>query len=82
MNIVDSSSYSVADFLNYWFLQNKKYSTEDQVSFVYSVFQFQIFPFSLPREFSSSSTDDESHFQDIYGNYEFNSFYIKLDHGF
>jgi hypothetical protein len=81
IEIVDIFSYSVADFLNFWFLQNKKYSTEDQISFVYSLFQFRIFPFSLPREFTSSSTDD-SHFQDIYGNYEFNSFYIKLDHGF
>jgi hypothetical protein len=57
-------------FLSTWYYHIKKYSTQDQISFPFVSQQLHIHPYSLPSE------------QDgIYGNLDFNSLYIKLEHG-
>lgn len=58
----------VRSFLDLWYLQIKTYSTQDQVSFSYALQKSGLFPYSLPDE-------------NIYGNMDFNSWYLKLDHG-
>jgi hypothetical protein len=84
---LSETAISMKRFLDFWFSQIMKYSTEDQISFVYSLFKFKIFPYSLPvvekgidlmfNETSSSLEKDMK----IYGNYEFNNLFIKLEHG-
>jgi hypothetical protein len=55
-------------FLDLWHNQIRSYTTQDQVSFPFVIQQLDIHPYSLPQG-------------DIYGNYDMNSFFIKLNHG-
>jgi hypothetical protein len=62
---------TISDLLRLWYDHNRVYSTQDQVSFPFLLQLLNIHPISLPDE------DEE-----IYGNFDFNSFFVKLDHGF
>ncbi len=55
-------------FLDLWTMQNRKYSTQDQVSFPYVSQMLQVHPLSLP-------------YKEIYGTYDFNNLFLKLVHG-
>ncbi len=55
-------------FLDLWHNQIRSFTTQDQVSFPFVVQQLGIHPYSLPQG-------------EIYGNYDMNSFFIKLNHG-
>ena len=57
-------------FLQTWYSHIKKYTTQDQISFPFVSQKLHIHPFSLPSEEDG-----------IYGNLDFNSLYIKLEHG-
>jgi hypothetical protein len=61
---------SINPFLDFWYEQNRIYSTEDQVSFPFTVQKLGIFPFPLPNEE-----------YEIYGSYDYNNLYVKMDHG-
>lgn len=83
----NATTFTIREFLDFWFHQNQEYTTEDQISFVYSAFYWFIFPYSLPsiqmkREkgilVSEGTKKDEVN---IYGNYEFNNLFIKMEHG-
>lgn len=60
----------VARFLNQWYLQTLKYTTQDQIGFSYICQKLNLIPYTLP--------DDE-----IKGEqpHSFTDFYIKNDHG-
>jgi hypothetical protein len=58
----------VEQFLNSWSNENRKFSTQDQVSFPYVAQMEHIHPYSLP--------DDN-----IVGSYDFNTLFVKLYHG-
>lgn len=40
----------IISFLNHWYLQTLKYTTQDQVSFTFSCFDTQLFPYTLPND--------------------------------
>jgi hypothetical protein len=65
-----STTLRIQPFLDEWFHQNRLYTTEDQISFPFVVQKLGVYPYSLPEERYS-----------IYGSYDFNSLYVKLDHG-
>jgi hypothetical protein len=65
-----STSLSIHSFLDEWFHQNRLFTTEDQISFPFVIQKLGIYPYSLPEERYS-----------VYGSYDFNSLYVKLDHG-
>lgn len=58
------------EFLNTWYAEIRTYSTQDQVSFPYVSQSLRIYPHSLPDATA-----------EIYGNFDFNSIFLKLDHG-
>lgn len=60
----------VIDFLNLWFLQTLKYTTQDQVGFPYTCQKLNILPFTLPND---EVTGDTPHVGTM--------FYIKHAHG-
>ena len=55
-------------FLDQWHSQIRKFTTQDQVSFPFVIQQSGIHPYSLPQG-------------DIHGNYDMDSFFVKLNHG-
>lgn len=55
-------------FLDFWYLQNLTYTTQDQVSFPYCCQKLGILPYTLPDEVSG-------------GDQTTNKFYTKLGHG-
>lgn len=59
----------IRSFLNHWYLQTLKYTTEDQVSFSYSCQKQGLYPLTLPYE----EIKGEPH--------QWTTFYIKQDHG-
>lgn len=61
---------TVQQFLDLWYAHNRRYSTQDQVSFPFIVQTLGIYPYGLPEPK-----------YDIYGSYDFSSLHIKLDHG-
>ncbi len=58
----------VEQFLDFWNFEISKYSTQDQISFPFVLQQMGLVPYSLPDE-------------TVVGNMDYNSWYIKLDHG-
>jgi hypothetical protein len=58
----------VIQFLTQWSNENRKFSTQDQISFPYVAQMEHIHPYSLP--------DDE-----IVGSYNYNSLFVKFIHG-
>lgn len=66
----DNKNGDISVFLNYWFLQNLKYTTQDQVSFPYVVQRLNIIPYTLP--------DSE-----VWGEHPHHStkFFLKWEHG-
>lgn len=60
----------VKDFLDLWYLQTLKYTTQDQISFPYVVQKTNIIPYTLPNN-------------EVYGDTPHSStmFYIKHNHG-
>ncbi len=61
---------SVKDFLNLWYLQTLKYTTQDQIGFSYVCQKTNMIPFTLPNsEIYSNSTSTNT------------MFYIKHNHG-
>jgi hypothetical protein len=60
----------VTQFLDLWYLQTLKYTTQDQIGFPYVVYKTNLIPYTLPNkeivgEFPAKNT----------------KFYIKHDHG-
>ncbi len=55
-------------FLKAWYSQIKQFTTQDQVSFAYLSQAMSIYPYTLP--------DDN-----IFGNLDFNTLFIKAEHG-
>jgi len=58
----------VKKFLDLWYLQTLKYTTQDQIGFPYVCHKLNIIPFTLPNN-------------DIHGNYDRSIFHIKHTHG-
>jgi hypothetical protein len=60
----------VKDFLNLWYYQTLKYTTQDQISFPYVCQKTKLIPFTLPNS-------------EVYGDcpHEYTQFYIKHNHG-
>jgi hypothetical protein len=53
----------VADFLDLWYLQTLRYTTQDQVGFPYVCYKKQFVPFTLPnREISGDSPHGSTQF--------------------
>jgi hypothetical protein len=61
---------SVTDFLNLWYLQTLKYTTQDQIGFPYACYKTGLIPYTLPDETIKGSSPHSS--TDIY---------IKHNHG-
>lgn len=61
---------SVTDFLNLWYLQTLKYTTQDQISFSYVCYKTGLVPYTLPDSEISGDSPHES-----------TDFYIKHSHG-
>jgi hypothetical protein len=61
---------NIQNFLDFWYLQTLKYTTQDQISFPYVCQKTNIIPYTLPNN-------------EIYGDSPHSStmFYIKHDHG-
>jgi len=59
----------VSNFLNLWYLQTLKYTTQDQISFPYVCYKTGIIPYTLPDE---KIKGDNPH--------DFTDLYEKLDH--
>ena len=57
-------------FLNFWYLQTLRYTTQDQISFPYVCYKTNITPYTLPDENIKGSTP-----------HILTDFYEKLDHG-
>jgi hypothetical protein len=61
---------SITNFLNLWYLQTLKYTTQDQIGFPYVSFKTKLVPYTLPNdEISGDCPHDET------------QFYIKHSHG-
>lgn len=60
----------VTSFLNHWYVENRRHSTEDQVSFPFVAQALQLYPHSLPDEDVA-----------VYGGHDVNSLFVKWDHG-
>jgi hypothetical protein len=60
----------VTRFLNEWYLQTLKYTTQDQIGFSYVCQRLELIPYTLPDD---EIKGDKPHF--------FTDFYIKNDHG-
>jgi hypothetical protein len=60
----------IKEFLDFWYLQTLKFTTQDQISFPYVCQKKNIIPYTLPND-------------EIYGDYPHNNtmFYIKHNHG-
>lgn len=61
---------SVTNFLNLWYLQTLKYTTQDQIGFSYVCYKTGLIPYTLPDEEISG---DSPH--------NFTDFYTKHNHG-
>jgi hypothetical protein len=61
---------SVRDFLDFWYLQTLKYTTQDQIGFPYACFKTKLIPYTLPNN-------------EVYGEspHSCTEFYIKHVHG-
>ena len=60
----------ISDFLNMWYLQTLKYTTQDQIGFPYVVQKTKIIPYTLPNnEINGPCPHDKT------------QFYIKHEHG-
>ena len=64
----DNKNSAVSQFLNLWYLQTLKYTTQDQIGFPYTVQKLNMIPYTLP---------DKS----VLGNSDSNAFYDKHGHG-
>jgi UDP-galactopyranose mutase len=62
----------VKDFLDLWYLQTLKYTTQDQIGFPYVCQKTNLIPYTLPNA-EVSEIRGEPH--------KYTSFYIKHDHG-
>jgi len=58
------------DFLDYWYLQTLKFTTQDQIGFPYALQKLKIHPYSFPDNFVKMNT-----------NHQQNEFYVKHAHG-
>jgi hypothetical protein len=61
---------NVSDFLDLWYLQTLKYTTQDQIAFPYVCQKTRLIPFTLPNHEISGNCPHEN-----------TMFYIKHDHG-
>jgi hypothetical protein len=56
------------DFLNFWYLQTLKYTTQDQIGFVYACQKLKVHPYSFPDDYVKGNNNLE------------NTLYIKNNH--
>jgi hypothetical protein len=68
--VFDNKSDVVTDFLNMWYLQTLKYTTQDQISFPYVVQKIKLYPYTLPNGVVLGKKPHEK-----------TLFYIKQNHG-
>jgi hypothetical protein len=68
--VFDNKSDVVIDFLNMWYLQTLKYTTQDQISFPYVVQKIKLYPYTLPNGVVLGKKPHEK-----------TLFYIKQNHG-
>lgn len=66
----DNTNHFTNDFLNEWYLQTLKYTTQDQIGFPYVCQKMKFIPYTLPDE---TITGDSPH--------DKTQFYIKHTHG-
>ena len=64
----DNHNADVTNFLNLWYEQTLRYTTQDQIGFPYAAQQLKTTPYTLPNN-------------EIHGDFNHNEFYIKLWHG-
>jgi hypothetical protein len=60
---------TVKKFLDLWYMQNLKYTTQDQISFPYVCQKLNLIPYTLPNN------------QEVSGDFESSTFHIKHGHG-
>jgi len=66
----DNKNIDVRNFLNLWYNQTLKYTTQDQISFPYVCQKINLIPYTLPdKEINGSNPHNET------------DFYIKHNHG-
>ena len=66
----DMKSSTTIDFLNFWYLQTLKFTTQDQIGFPFSLQKLKIFPYSFPDKYVKLHT-----------NHIKNELYYKHRHG-
>jgi len=66
----DNKNSQVAEFLDTWYLQTLKYTTQDQIGFSYVCHKLNLIPYTLP---DNEINGNQPHFQ--------TDFYIKHNHG-
>jgi hypothetical protein len=64
----DGNGTTARDFLESWFGQNRKYSTQDQISFPFVAQSKGVYPIPLPNG-------------KIYGSFSSNNIFTKMEHG-
>ena len=68
--VFDNKNNIVNEFLNMWYLQTLKYTTQDQISFPYVVQKLKLYPYTLPGGVVLGKNPHEK-----------TLFYIKQTHG-
>jgi hypothetical protein len=68
---LDMQKLETKHFMNKWWYHNMKYTTQDQISFPYLIWENNIRPFSLPNVSENF----------IQGNSDNNNLFIKINHG-